>query len=126
MRQVLLIQFHMSDGTSLIAEVHQRGPMGIVDVIVPNTPEVEAMILMMNCHFLAYYYHYLSGNGVDKVFVKTSFARLVALHLLDRSMNAPGMPKRSLSLQHLRWKKKPGYKNWRTRLGIRMSLGNTW
>lgn len=70
LRQVLLKQFRMSDGTSLIAEVHQRGPMGTVDVIVPNTPEAESMILMMNRHFPAFCFHYLLGEGVDEAFVK--------------------------------------------------------
>ena len=45
---MLLKKFKLANGTSLIAEVHQRGPMGAVDVIVPNILEAEAMILMMN------------------------------------------------------------------------------
>ncbi len=45
LRQVLLKQFKLADGTSLIAKVYQWGPMGIVEVIVPNTPEAEALIL---------------------------------------------------------------------------------
>ena len=70
MRHVLLKKFRMSDGTSLIAEVHQRGPLGSVDVIIPNTPEAEAMILMMNRHFPAYCFYYLMGAGIDADFVK--------------------------------------------------------
>ena len=65
----MLKKFKMSDGSSLIAEVHQRGPMGVVDVIVPNTPEAEAMILMMNRHLPAFCFHYLTGQGVDETFV---------------------------------------------------------
>ena len=68
--QVLLKHFKLADGTSLIAEVHQRGPMGIVEVIVPNIPEAEALILMMNRQFPAFCYHYLLGKGMDETFVR--------------------------------------------------------
>jgi hypothetical protein len=70
LRHVLLTRFKLADGTSLIAEVHQRGTMGLVEVIVPNTPEAEAMILMMNRHFPAYCFHYLTSEGMDDAFVK--------------------------------------------------------
>lgn len=69
LHQVLLLKFKLADGTSLIAEVHQRGPMGTVDVIVPNIPEAEAMLLMMNQHFPAFCLHYLTEKGMDKKFV---------------------------------------------------------
>ena len=69
LRQVLLFKFKLSDGTSLVAEVHQRGTMGLVDVIVPNIPEAEAMLLMMNRHFPAFCVHYLTEKGMDKKLV---------------------------------------------------------
>ena len=65
LRQVLLFKFKLSDGTSLVAEVHQRGPMGSVDVVIPNIPEAEAMLLMMNRHFPAFCVHYLTEKGMD-------------------------------------------------------------
>ena len=62
----------MADGQSLIVEIHQRGPMGIVEVIIPNTAEAESMILMMNHHFPAFCFHYLTTKaGMGEVFVKT-------------------------------------------------------
>ncbi len=70
MRQVLLKKFKLTDGTSLITEVHQRGPIGLVDVIVPNILEADSMILMMNRNFPAFCYHYLTGEGLDEKFVK--------------------------------------------------------
>jgi hypothetical protein len=71
LRQVLLKYMKMSDGHSLIAEIHQRGPMGLVEVIIPNTAEAESMILMMNRHFPAFCYHYLTTHaGMGDVFVK--------------------------------------------------------
>jgi hypothetical protein len=67
--QDLIFKFKLSDGTSLVAEVHQRGPMGSVDVIVPNIPETETMLLMMNRHFPAFCVHYLTEKGMDKKLV---------------------------------------------------------
>ena len=68
---VLLRKFKLADGTSLIAEVHQWGPMGTVDVIVPNILEAEAMILMMNRQFPAFCLHYLLAKGMEESFVRT-------------------------------------------------------
>jgi hypothetical protein len=71
LRQVLLKYMKMSDGHSLIAEIHQRGPLGVVEVIIPNTAEAESMVMMMNRHFPAFCYHYLTTRiGMGDVFVK--------------------------------------------------------
>jgi hypothetical protein len=69
LRQVLLKYLKMNDGTSLIAEIHQRGSMGIVEIIVPNTPEAESMVLMMNRQFPAYCYNALQMADLDERFV---------------------------------------------------------
>ncbi len=69
--QLLLKYLKMSDGTSLIAEIHQRGSMGIMEIVVPNTAEAEAMILMMNRQFPAYLYHSLLKAGLDEPFIKS-------------------------------------------------------
>ena len=71
LRQVLLKYLKMSDGTSLIAEIHQRGLMGIVEIIVPNTAEAEAMVLMMNRQFAAYCYNALQKSELDVNFIKS-------------------------------------------------------
>ena len=70
LQQVLLKKFKLTKGTSLIAEVHQRGPMGTVDVIVPNIPKAEVMILMINQQFPAFCLNYLIEKGMDKKFVR--------------------------------------------------------
>ena len=48
LRHVLYKYVKMYDGHSLIAEAHQRGHMGSVDIVIPNTPEAETMVAMMN------------------------------------------------------------------------------
>jgi hypothetical protein len=59
LRRVLYTRFLMSDGHSLFWEVHQAGPLGAVDVVVPNCEESERMVMMMNRNFAAYAFHYL-------------------------------------------------------------------
>ena len=72
LRQALLKYMKMTDGRSLIAEIHQRGTMGLVEVIVPNTAEAESMVLMMNRHFPAFCSHYLvTKAGMGKDFVRS-------------------------------------------------------
>jgi hypothetical protein len=71
LRQVLLKYLKMSDGTSLVAEIHQRGSMGIVEIVVPNTAEAEAMVMMMNRQFPAFCHNYFIKNGMTEAFVKT-------------------------------------------------------
>jgi hypothetical protein len=55
LRHVLLTKFKLRDGFQLIAEVHQSAaPMSPVQVVIPQTPEAEKMILMMNKNFPAF------------------------------------------------------------------------
>ena len=70
LRKALLKYMKMADGTSLIAEIHQRGPMGKVEVVVPNTSEAETMVAMMDRHFPAYFYHTCLALKIDVKFVK--------------------------------------------------------
>ena len=48
LRHVLYKYVKMDDEHSLIAEAHQRGHMGSVYIVIPNTPEAETMEAMMN------------------------------------------------------------------------------
>jgi hypothetical protein len=55
LRHVLLTKFKLKDGFQLIAEVHQSAaPMSPVQVVIPQTPEAEKMVLMMNKNFPAF------------------------------------------------------------------------
>ena len=60
LRFVIYTYFKMEDGHSLVAEIHQRGPMGAVEVVVPNTPAAEHMVVMMNKQMGAYIFYYLT------------------------------------------------------------------
>ena len=60
----------MDDGQSLIAKSHQRGHMGSVDIVIPNTPEAETMVAMINKQLPAYLTLYLDHIGMDKYFIR--------------------------------------------------------
>ena len=59
LRHVLYKYVNMDEGHSLITEAHQRGHMGSVDIVIPNTPEAETMVAMMNKKLPAYLTFYL-------------------------------------------------------------------
>ena len=59
LRHVLYNHLKLADGHSLIGEVHQENPLSSMDVVIPNTPEAEAMVAMMNTQLAAYLHHYL-------------------------------------------------------------------
>jgi hypothetical protein len=49
LRTLLLRYLRLSNGHQLIVEIHQaNGVMGPVQAVIPNTPEAEQMIVMMN------------------------------------------------------------------------------
>ena len=44
LRQTLLKYLKLPDGNPMCAELHQRGPQGPVDMIIPNTPLAEGTV----------------------------------------------------------------------------------
>ena len=70
LRQALLRYLRLSDGHQLIAEVHQSDEvMGPVQAVIPNTPEAERMILMMNKNVPAYIGNVLKDQGMPEPFL---------------------------------------------------------
>ena len=68
--QVLLSYLQLSDGHQLIAEVHQSDEiMGPVQAVIPNTPEAERMILMMNKNVPSYVGNVLKDQGMPEAFL---------------------------------------------------------
>ena len=65
----------INDRHSLIAEAHQRGHMGSVDIVIPNTPEAESMVVMMNKKIPAYLTFYPDNLGMDKDFIMKLLTR---------------------------------------------------
>jgi hypothetical protein len=79
LRETLIKYLKQKDGTSLVAELHQRGPQGPVDMVTPNSGEAEAHFEMFNKQPTGYLYHVLPTFGATETFTKS---------LLRRSMDA--------------------------------------
>jgi hypothetical protein len=69
----------LKDGNTMVAELHQRGLQGPVDMVIPNTSKAEAHFKMVNKQLAGYLYHVLPLFGVTETFIKT---------ILWRSMDA--------------------------------------
>ena len=59
----------MSGGHSLFGEIHQENALASVDVAIPNAPESETMVAMMNKNMGAFLSHYLKDEGLAENFV---------------------------------------------------------
>ena len=57
LQDICLKQFKMSDGHTLIAEIHQRRVHSPVEVIILNTKEAETRIAWMNKHLPVFCYY---------------------------------------------------------------------
>jgi hypothetical protein len=68
--QVILKYPKMSDGHSLVAEVHQASPQLKTTVIVPHTPEAKRMIATMNKNVATFLWHVLLEQGLPNGFIQ--------------------------------------------------------
>jgi hypothetical protein len=79
LRQTLLKYLKLTDSNPMCVELHQRGPQGLVDMVIPNTSLVECGFEMFNKQPAGYLYHVLPKFGASELFIKS---------LLCRSMEA--------------------------------------
>jgi hypothetical protein len=79
LRETLMKYLKLKDGNPMVAELHQRGPQGPVDMVIPNTSKAEAHFEMVNKQPAGYLYHVLPLFGATETFIKT---------ILRRSMDA--------------------------------------
>jgi hypothetical protein len=64
---ILLKYLHLSDGHQSITDIHQaKKPMAPVQAVIPNTPEAERMIAMMNKNFPSYVRNVLKDQGLPE------------------------------------------------------------
>jgi hypothetical protein len=54
-----LIKLKGNPPIPLFCEVHQFSPVSAIDAVIPNCPEAETMLEMMNKHIAAFLFHYL-------------------------------------------------------------------
>ncbi len=71
LREILMKYLKQKDGTPLVTELHQRGPQGPVDMVIPNSGEAEARFEMFNKQPAGYLYHVLPTFGATETFMKS-------------------------------------------------------
>jgi hypothetical protein len=69
-RECLTTFFKFQDSTSLIAEAHQREPLGPVSLVYPNTPEGEKLITGLAKHISAFVNGHWSDQQIDSAFTR--------------------------------------------------------
>jgi hypothetical protein len=70
LQQALMRYLKLQDGSPLCAEIHQRGLLGQVDIIIPNTADAEARFEMFNKQPAGYLYHVLPTFGALLTFIQ--------------------------------------------------------
>ncbi len=71
LQETLMKYLKLKDGNPMVAKLHQRGPQGPVDMVIPNTSEAEARSKMFNKQPAEYLYHVLPLFGATELFIKT-------------------------------------------------------
>ena len=66
----VLYRLTLSDGSTLVGEVHQAAMMCAVDVVVGNTEEAGKLVEMMNKNVAAFFYHIMRGWNMDEHFIE--------------------------------------------------------
>jgi hypothetical protein len=79
LQETLIKYLKVKDGNPMVTELHQRGPQGPVDMVIPNTSKAEARSKMFKKQPAGYLYHVLPLFGATELFIKT---------ILWRSMDA--------------------------------------
>jgi hypothetical protein len=67
----------MHNGNPMVAELHQPGPQGPVDMVIPNSSEAKACFEMFNKQPAGYFYHVLPLFGAMRLFVRNILRRLM-------------------------------------------------
>jgi hypothetical protein len=75
LQQALMRYLKLQDGSPLCAEIHQRGLLGQVDIVIPNTAYAEARFEMFNKQPAGYLYHILPTFGASLTFIQETLHR---------------------------------------------------
>ncbi len=82
LHDVLLNYPKMSDGHSMIAEVHQEGILKPTAIIIPIRTEAERMALMMNRNLPSFLWNMLRKHGMPKDFIIDLLGKLFEASLV--------------------------------------------
>jgi hypothetical protein len=75
LRQTLMKYSKLPDGSPLCTEIHQRGLLGQVDIVIPNTADAEESFEMFNKQPAGYLYHILPTFGASLTFIQEILRR---------------------------------------------------
>jgi hypothetical protein len=75
LRQTLMRCLKLRDGSPLCTEIHQRGFLGQVNMVIPNTADAEACFEMFNKQPAGYLYHVLPTFGALLTFIQEILCR---------------------------------------------------
>ncbi len=73
------------DGTPLVAELHQHGPQGPVDMVIPNSGKAEVRFEMFNKQPAGYLYHVLPTFRATEIFTKSLLRRFMDAGLATKA-----------------------------------------
>ncbi len=79
---MLLNYLKMEDGHPMIVEAHQEDILKPTYIIIPNTPEAERMVGMMNKNLPAFLWHMLTEQGLPDQFIKDLLNKLCEASML--------------------------------------------
>jgi hypothetical protein len=71
LQETLMKYLKLHNGNPMVAELHQRGPPGQVDMVIPNSSEAEACFKMFNKQLAGYLYHVLLLFSAMGIFIQT-------------------------------------------------------
>jgi hypothetical protein len=96
LRQALMRYLKLQNGSPLCAEIHQRGLLGQVDMVIPNTADAEARFEMFNKQLAGYL-----SFGALLTFIQEILCRSMDPAVVMRHLSALGTM-RPVSSQPLR------------------------
>ncbi len=70
LQKTLMKHLKLHNSNPMVAELHQCGPQGPVDMVIPNSSEAEACFEMFNKQPAGYLCHVLPLFGAMQLFVK--------------------------------------------------------
>jgi hypothetical protein len=85
LQETLMKYLKLNNGNPLVAELHQHGPQGPVDMVISNTSKAESRFKMFNKQPDGYLYHVLPLFGATKNFVETILRRLMDVGLASEA-----------------------------------------
>jgi hypothetical protein len=77
LQETLMKYLKLQDGNPMVAELHQSGPQGPVNMVIPNSSEAEASFEMFNKQLAGYLYHVLPLFSAMQLFFKTILHQLM-------------------------------------------------